>query len=237
MVESEPKRARVEGGEGDAIPYKNVELWSYWRSSCSWRVRLALELKGIPYKYHAVHLVKDGGEQLKDDYAQGRNPMKQVPTIEIDGFRLTQSVAIVEYIEETCKTGAALLPDDAKGRAVVRKLVEIINSGTQPVQNLAVLLQVVALGGDKMKWGKDAITNGFVALEDELSKVEERKDGDYCYGSSVTFADIFLVPQVYNANRFSVDMDKFPLISKIHEKLVCLEPFKKAAPDAQPDAQ
>lgn len=214
--------------DGDAA--KPV-LFSYWRSSCSWRVRTALQLKGVEYEYRAVHLVKDGGEQKTPEY-EAKNPQKLVPTLEIDGLVLTQSLAIMEYINERYPD-PPLLPEDAAGRARVRALAEMIACDMQPVQNLRVL---VYLGADrKMEWGKHWITEGFVALEKALAGSPHT--GAFCHGDRVTMADICLVPQVYNANRFSVDMDQFPTINRIHAALVELEPFKRAHPSVQPDAQ
>eukprot|EP01094_Clydonella_sp_ATCC50884_P019603 TRINITY_DN3877_c0_g1_i1.p1 TRINITY_DN3877_c0_g1~~TRINITY_DN3877_c0_g1_i1.p1 ORF type:complete len:230 (-),score=81.88 TRINITY_DN3877_c0_g1_i1:640-1284(-) len=207
-------------------------LYSYWRSSCSWRVRLALAIKGVEYEYRAVHLVKDGGEQKTDEYA-AVNPQKLVPSLAIDGLVLTQSLAIIEYLEERFPDAPRLLPADAAGRARVRGLAEIVACDTQPVQNLRVL---VYLGAErKMEWGKHWITEGFVALERALASSPHT--GTYCHGESVTLADLCLVPQVYNANRFSVEMSAFPTIARIHAALVELEPFKAAHPSVQPDAQ
>jgi len=210
-----------------------VELYSYWRSSCSWRVRIALALKGIEYKYHDVHLVE--GKQKADDYV-AINPMKQVPSLIVDGVALTQSVAILEFLDERFPE-PALLPKDFTLRAAVRAIVETINSGIQPIQNFSVLGRIGALGGDKVAWAKETIDAGFHALEQQLASVPGRSDEDTCcVGSAVTLADIALVPQVYNAKRFEVDMDQFPLISKVHAHLETLEAFKKAHPSVQPDA-
>jgi len=172
-------------------------LFSYWRSSCSWRVRLALALKGIEYEYRAVHLVKDGGEQLKEEFAR-LNPMKEVPLLLIDGKSIAQSLAIIEYLEETRpNAGARLLPEDPYLRAKARQLAQIIVSDTQPLQNLRVLNAIGAKLGDeeKTKWAKQWITLGLEGFEKEVSSVA----GKYCVGDSVSIADICLVPQLYNA--------------------------------------
>ena len=202
-------------------------LYSYFRSSCSWRVRIALLMKKVEYEYSAVNLVKEGGQQRTDEY-NNLNPMQQVPTLVVDGHTLTQSVAILEYLEEV-HTEPPLLPKDPLERVKVRELTELICSGIQPLQNLVVLQKI----GDetKMEWGRFWIEKGFKALEQSLSKTA----GKYCVGDKVTMADLCLVPQVGNAYRFSVDMSSFPLISKINEELSKIEEFKQAHPSVQPD--
>jgi maleylacetoacetate isomerase len=212
-------------------------LYSYWRSSCSWRVRIAMELKGIKYQYKAVHLVKDGGEQLKDENASV-NAMKQVPSLLIDGNTLCQSCAIIEYLEDT-RSAPALLPTDAAAKAKVREICQMVGADTQPVQNLRVLRKVMGMVPEeektkaKVEWGAHWINNGFAALERVLSK----SAGKYCVGDELTMADLFIPPQVYNANRFSVDMSQYPTIARIDAELAKLPAFKAAHPSAQPDAQ
>ena len=214
-------------------------LHSYWRSSCSWRVCIALNMKNIDYEYKAVHLLNDGGEQLKDDFA-AKNPSKELPCLEIDGMNLAQSMAIISYLEETVDGGEALFPKDPKLRYKMRRLCDIIGTGIQPIQNLRVLKYCMAKvdGKDaktkvKLDWGRYWIDLGFQALETAL----QDSAGKYCVGDRVTCADLFLVPQVYNANRFGVDMAKFPTIARIEKSLSELPAFKKAHPSAQPDAQ
>jgi len=209
-------------------------LYSYWRSSCSWRVRIALNLKNIDYEYRAVHLVQDGGMQLKDEY-KAISPMCQVPSLVLpDGHVLTQSMAIIEYIEEAYQDETRLFPKDLRHRAKVRQICEMINSGTQPLQNLAVLKYYSPDGGERAKWANHWIENGLLAVEKVLA---DGRDGRYCVGDSLTAADAFLVPQVYNAKRFKVDMTQMPVIMEIMDNLEGLEPFKKAHPDVQPDGQ
>ncbi|XP_070577370.1 maleylacetoacetate isomerase-like [Ptychodera flava] len=200
-------------------------LYSYFRSSCSWRVRIALALKGIEYETSAVNLLK--GDQLGDQYS-GTNPMQQVPTLDIDGVRLTQSLAILEYLEET-RPDAPILPKDPAKRAVVRQVSEVIASGIQPIQNLSVLKYV----GDEKKaeWGNYWIDKGFQSLE----KILETTAGKYCVGDEVSMADLCIVPQVYNANRFKVDMSKFPIITRINDTLSKLDAFVQSHPSKQPD--
>lgn len=203
-----------------------VVLYSYFRSSASWRVRIALALKEVKYEYKAVHLIKDGGEQNTEEYKK-LNPMGLVPSLEIDGHLLTQSLPIIEYLEEKYPQ-PPLLPKDAFGRAQVRALSEIVNSGIQPLQNLKVLQKY---GDGKEEWARFHIESGLRALE----KMLEKTAGTYCYGDEVSMADLCLVPQVYNANRFKVDMTQFPIINRIHDKLTELPAFKAADPARQPD--
>jgi maleylacetoacetate isomerase len=235
-AESPSKRPRTAGeGEGAEAPV----LYSYWRSSCSWRVRIALNLKKIAFDYRAVHLLNGGGEQFRDEYT-ALNPMKEVPTLCIDGLTLTQSIAIIEYLEESRPDhGAKLLPEDAASRAQVRALTNMIASDTQPVQNLRVLKRFTAefeapevKEAKKLEWGKWAIENGF----DGLEKALEKTAGKYSFGDAVTMADLALVPQVYNANRFGVDMSKYPTIARVNAELESLAEFQAAHPSAQPDA-
>ncbi|XP_062901834.1 maleylacetoacetate isomerase isoform X1 [Mobula hypostoma] len=203
-------------------------LYSYFRSSCSWRVRIALAFKGIAYEQVAVNLVKDGGQQYADSFKK-LNPMKQVPALSIDGIVLSQSMAIIHYLEET-RPNPRLLPADPKKRAQVRMISDLITSGIQPLQNLGVLQRV---GEEKkLDWARHFIINGLQALECLLQQVS----GRYCVGDEVTMADLCLVPQVYNAVRYKVDMAPFPTISKINKSLLELEPFKVSHPSCQPDS-
>lgn len=214
-----------------------VTLYSYWRSSSSWRVRTALAIKGIKYEYKAVHLLRDGGEQLKEDYT-AKNPMKEVPTLCIDGMVLNQSPAIIEYLEES-RPANPLLPKDPKLRVNVRQVCCIIGCDIQPVQNLRVLKHAMSFVGEeektntKLAWGKKYITAGFEALELLLA----RTAGKCCVGDEVTMADLFLAPQVYNAIRFGVDMSKFPIIQRVNDHLATLPAFIESDPSKQPDAE
>ena len=157
------------------------------------------------------------------------NPQQLVPALVIDGNTLTQSLSIMEYLEET-RPENPILPAKAYDRAQVRKIALSIAAEIQPIQNLKVLKYV----GDekKMEWGKHWIEKGFVALE----KILEKTAGEYCYGNSITIADFCLVPQVYNATRFSVDLNQFPIISRINQTLSKLPQFEKAHPNNQIDA-
>ncbi|XP_019374291.1 PREDICTED: maleylacetoacetate isomerase isoform X2 [Gavialis gangeticus] len=201
-------------------------LYSYFRSSCSWRVRIALALKGITYDQVPVNLLKDGGQQLTAEF-QVVNPMQQVPALKIDGITLSQSLAIIEYLEET-RPNPRLLPQDQKKRAQVRMISDHIVSGIQPLQNLAILQRV---GEKKLEWAQHYITNGFQALE----RILKHTAGRYCVGDEVSMADLCLVPQVYNAERYKVDLAPYPTITRINKALLELEAFQVSHPTKQPD--
>ncbi|KAM9646576.1 maleylacetoacetate isomerase isoform 4-T6 [Trichechus inunguis] len=166
-------------------------LYSYFRSSCSWRVRIALVLKGIDYATVPINLVKDGGQQFSEEF-QALNPMMQVPALKIDGLTIGQSLAIIEYLEET-RPAPRLLPQDPKKRASVRMISDLIASGIQPLQNLSVLKQVGK--ENQLAWAQNVISSGFNALE----KILQSTAGKYCVGDEVSMADLCLVPQVANA--------------------------------------
>jgi maleylacetoacetate isomerase len=224
-----PKKAKCTNGK--------VVLHSYWRSSCSWRVRIALALKGVEYDYKAVHLVKN--EQMDPCYVKALNPSEEVPTLEIDGHTLCQSLAIIEYLEET-RPEPPLLPKGAADRAKVRQLSDMVAQAIQPVQNLRCLRKIMGWYDDKddkvrkkVEWGRWTIELGFQALERAMKETA----GTYSFGDRVTMADLTLVPQVYNANRFKCDMSKFPTISRVHANLEKLPAFQAAVPDMMPDAQ
>ncbi|KAJ3369020.1 Glutathione S-transferase zeta-1 [Allomyces arbusculus] len=202
-------------------------LHTYFRSSCSWRVRIALHHKQIDYTPSYVNLLK--GEQKGDKYA-ATNPGKLLPALEIDGNVLTQSVAILEYLEET-RPQHPLLPSDAAGRAHVRALVNAIACDIQPLGNLRVQQYHSTEAEQKLAWGRHWTTLGFVGVEAAIAK----RGGKYCYGDNVTLADVCLVPQVYNAGRFGVDMTQFPNIVRVVENLKKLDAFVQSAPEAQAD--
>ncbi|CAG8476084.1 7981_t:CDS:2 [Paraglomus brasilianum] len=200
-------------------------LYSYWRSSCSWRVRTSLLWKNIDYNTIPVNLLVN--EHKSAEYT-AINPMQEVPTLVIDGNTLTQSLAILEYLEET-HTEKPLLPSDPLTRAKVRSLVGAIAIDTQPAQNLRILKYV---GDEKSQdWAKHWITWAFEGIEKQLSSTA----GNYCVGDEVTLADVCLVPQVFNARRCGVDMSRFPIISRIDANCVKLEAFKLSDPYAQID--
>ncbi|KAM9646571.1 maleylacetoacetate isomerase isoform 1-T2 [Trichechus inunguis] len=202
-------------------------LYSYFRSSCSWRVRIALVLKGIDYATVPINLVKDGGQQFSEEF-QALNPMMQVPALKIDGLTIGQSLAIIEYLEET-RPAPRLLPQDPKKRASVRMISDLIASGIQPLQNLSVLKQVGK--ENQLAWAQNVISSGFNALE----KILQSTAGKYCVGDEVSMADLCLVPQVANAERFKVELTSYPTISRINKMLLALEAFQVTHPCRQPD--
>lgn len=210
-----------------------VRLHSYFRSSASWRVRIGLAFKGIDYEYHPVHLLKDGGQQHSDSYRK-LNPLRAVPTLEIDGLVLGESLAILEYLEETRPT-PPLLPANPAARAQARQLAEVVNAGIQPVQNLRVLQHLEQdWGADqaaKAKWARHYIGRGLEALE----ALVVHSAGQCSVGDSVSIADLCLVPQLYNARRFAVEMERFPRLLEIEAHLKQLPAFQAAEPNRQPD--
>ncbi len=215
----------------------SLKLYGYWRSSASYRVRIALNLKALDFEYIPVHLAKDGGEQNSAEYA-GLNPAHLVPTFVDDDedIILNQSMAIIEYIDEKYEQGSRLIPQHKLLRARVRTVAQDIACDMQPIANLRVLNHLSGeFGADteqRNAWCKHWIETGFTALEKKLQTTA----GKYCFGFDVTMADVVLVPQVYNAKRFDVQMDRYPLIDKIVQNCNQLDPFKQAAPENQIDA-
>lgn len=209
-------------------------LWSYWRSSCSWRVRIGLALKGVAYETRAVNLL--AGEQHGEAH-RARSPLGQVPVLEVeeDGrtLRLVQSMAILEWLEERLPD-PPLLPADRAGRARVRALAEHVNSGIQPLQNSIVLkmLKEKAPGWDR-EWTRFHVGRGLGALE---RAVADGGAGRFCHGDAPGLADCYLVPQLYNARRFAVDLAPFPTLRRVEEACLALAPFQAADPARQPDA-
>jgi maleylpyruvate isomerase len=208
-----------------------VKLYGYWRSSSSWRVRIALGLKGIAFDNVPVSLIQS--EQTTDAH-RARNPMAQVPVLELDdGTCLTQSVAILEWLEESYPT-PPLLPTSPADRAHVRALVEIINSGIQPLQNLATLKQVrTYAGADDKAWAKLFLDRGLRALQEQARP----RAGRYLFGDNVTLADCLLVPQMYGARRFGADLSALPLLVDVEARLRELPAVQAADAARQPDAQ
>lgn len=212
-----------------------LRLHGYWRSSCSWRVRIALNLKGLAYEYVPVHLLQDGGQQNSDAY-RAKNPMRTVPMLEVleagaPPRYLAQSLAILEFLEER-HPAPALLPQDAFLRARVRMLAEMVNSGIQPLQNLSVMQHVKGLGQDEKAWSVHWISRGMAALQQSV----QESAGRYCVGDSVSFADLCLVPQLYACRRFGVDPAAYPVLARIEAACASLPAFQAAHADRQPDA-
>jgi len=210
-----------------------MRLYSYWRSSSAWRVRIALALKALSHEVKAVHLLR--GEQRSDDY-RALNPLAQVPVLEVeeDGklFRLTQSMAIIEYLEERFPE-RPLLHAAAAERARARQLAEIVNSGIQPSQNLSLQRELEQSNFDVAAFRKRAIERGLGALE----AVASESAGRFLVRDGVTLADIYLVPQMYSARRFDVDLEPFPTLRRVDAECSTLAEFQSAHPNAQPDRE
>jgi maleylacetoacetate isomerase len=200
-------------------------LYDYWRSSASYRVRIAFNLLELPHETRAVDLQK--GEQADTDNL-ARNPQGLVPALRIDGHMLTQSLAIIEYLNETRKAG--FLPEDGLGRQRVRALAYAIAMDIHPVCNLRVAKHAVSLGGSATMegWMQHFIALGLGGVEGLLSNGPA---GPYCHGDTVTLADICLVPQIFNARRWGVNVDAFPRIEAICARLEILPAFAAAHPD------
>lgn len=210
-----------------------MKLYSYWRSSASWRVRIALHYKGLPFEYVPVQIVSR--EQASRDYA-AKNPMQQVPTIELDDdgrtIHLAQSLPIIEYLEERWPS-PALLPKARVARARVRQLAECVNAGIQPFQNLP-LLKIVKeqFGGDATAFAGSYNQKGLVALE----ALARETAGRFLVGDEPSLADVCLIPQLYSARRFQVDVQPFSTLTRVEAACAALPAFAAAHPDRQPDA-
>ncbi len=208
------------------------KLHAYWRSSASWRVRIALNWKKLPYEIAPVQIVEK--QQFEHDYRE-KNAMAQVPTLEIntpDGVKyLGQSMAILEYLEDA-HPALPLLPRDPYLRGRSRQLAEIVNSGIQPFQNLKTHEKVKALGGNDRSWTQDFIKSGFDAMEE----ISLRTAGDFLVGNEPSFADLCLVPQLYTARRFEVALDSYPTLLRAERNANRFDAFVRAHAEKQPDA-
>ena len=208
-------------------------LHNYWRSSASHRVRIGLGLKGLAFEYVPVNIVT--GEQFANDY-RARNPIAQVPTLEItedDGTerRITQSIAILEYLDDRWLE-PAILPRDPYLRARARALAEIVNAGIQPMQNLTTFKRVRALGGDDLAWVQPFMAEGIAAFAKGIEDVA----GEYCVGDLPTIADCCLIPQLIAARRFQIDLEPYDRLLGIEARCLALPAFSGAMPHHQPDA-
>jgi maleylacetoacetate isomerase len=211
-----------------------VRLYTYFRSSAAYRVRIALNLKGVPYEMESVHLTKDGGWQHSAEY-RAINPQMRVPSLKLDsGEVLVQSMAIIEYIEETWPQ-PPLLPRDKTMRAHARGIADIIACDIHPINNLAPLNYLKStLGHDQEAanaWYTHWILTGFAAIEAMI------KPGPFALGEIPSIADVVLVPQVYNARRFKVPLERFSKIVAVDQACGKLDAFEKARPENQPDAE
>ncbi len=217
-----------------------MKLYGYWRSSCSWRVRIALNLKGLAYETIPVHLVKGGGEQHAAAF-RAMNPMGQVPFLELtepgelpSGLALrglSQSLAIISYLDETHPT-PPLFGEGALTRARVRWLSELITSGVQPLQNLWVLKELEQRGVGAEDWARLVMGRGLAALDETVRGETSR----FLVGEAPTLADACLVPQLYNARRYELDLSAYPRLLEVERACAALPAFEAARPELQPDA-
>jgi maleylacetoacetate isomerase len=215
----------------------SLTLYSYWRSSAAYRVRIALNLKDLDYAIAPVHLLRAGGEQHKAAY-RDVNPQQLVPTL-VDGNRvIRQSLAIIEYLDDAYPATTRMLPTAMRRCARVRAIAQAIASDIHPLGNLRVMqyLERELHAGEEQRlaWSRHWIEVGFDALEALL--VDSHGTGTFCDGDSPTLADCCLVPQVYNARRVGVSLDPYPVIERIDGACRRLDAFMRAAPEQQPDA-
>jgi maleylpyruvate isomerase len=211
-----------------------VKLYGYFRSSAAYRVRIALNLKGVAHEHAFVHLLRDGGRQKAPEYL-ARNPQGLVPALELDGGDvLTQSLAIIEYLDEF-HPDPPLVPGDAVMRARVRAIAQAVACDIHPLNNLRVLKYLRHEMGQPKEavdgWYGHWIETGFAAIETMIG------DDGYCIGGQVTLADICLMPQIFNARRYEVDLSPYARIGKVEAVCGAIPAFANAHPDRQPDAQ
>ena len=218
-------------------------LYTYWRSSAAFRVRIALALKGLDYESVPKHLLRDGGEQRKPEYL-AVNPQGLIPALADDGFVIPQSLAICEYLEEI-HPEPRLLPGSARDRAMVRGMAMVVACDTHPLNNLPIMGYLRReFGADDAavnRWVAHWIGRGFAGLERWVGSIPgapvEVDQQRFCFGNAVTLADVCLVPQMYNARRFSVDVTPYPRLVAICAHLERLPAFRSARPEEQPDAE
>ena len=214
-----------------------MKLYTFFRSSASYRVRIALNLKGLAHEQIPIHLRRGGGEQFAPAY-KAVNPQALVPALEDGGRVLTQSLAIIEYLEERYPE-PPLLPKDPADRATVRAMALVIACEVHPIQNLRVLnylrSELKQPEAEANRWAQHWIGLGFSALE-QMARAAS-KHGKFCFGNSPTLADLCLVPQFSNARRFNCDLSPYPTLVQIDAHCATLPAFAKAAPESQPDAE
>ncbi|MBC7742412.1 MAG: maleylacetoacetate isomerase [Bdellovibrionaceae bacterium] len=212
----------------------NLTLYNYFRSSTSYRVRIALHLKNLKFEYIPVHLINEGGEQNNPEYRK-INPTGGVPTLMHDQKAISQTVAILEYLDEAFPETQRLYPSDPFAKAKVRQLCENINADIHPLTNLKVTQylehQLNTTPEQRTQWSHKWIQDGLAATE----KVMATTAGEYSYGDSVTAADIFLVTQLFSAHRIGVDIKNYKTLSRINDRCLALDAFKKAHPHLQID--
>ena len=214
-----------------------MKLYTYYRSSAAYRVRIALHLKGLAFDSVPVHLLRDGGQQHTASYA-ALNPNQTVPTLDDDGQILTQSLAIIEYLDETHPT-PPLLPGSAADRARVRAIAQTIASDIHPINNLRVLQHLTRTfdlsEAQKAAWYCHWVDRGLQTVEKMLAG--DDRTGRFCHGDTPTLADCCLVPQVFNARRFGCSLEGLSTVLRICAECEELEAFRRAAPQHQPDAE
>ena len=214
-----------------------MKLYNYFRSSASYRVRIALNLKGLSYEYIPIHLRRGGGEQFQPSY-KAVNPQALIPTLEDDGTVLTQSLAILEYLDERYPT-PPLLPTAPADRALVRGMALVVACEMHPLQNLRVLkyLQETLHHSEEevQTWGRHWVALGLDALEQMVRSIPNRSG--FCFGNAPTLADLCLIPQMVNARRFGCDLSKCPTLVQIDATCLALPAFANAAPEKQPDTE
>jgi maleylpyruvate isomerase len=213
-----------------------MKLYTFFRSSASYRVRIALNLKGLAYEQMPIHLRRAGGEQFATAY-KAINPQALVPALEDNGGILTQSLAIIEYLEERYPK-PPLLPADPADRALVRSMALVVACEIHPIQNLRVLVHLKKhlqqSEDDLNRWARHWIDLGLTALEQMTATP---KHGKFCFDDTPTLADICLVPQLVNARRFGCDLSAYPTLLQIEKACIALPAFVNATPEKQPDAE
>lgn len=213
------------------------QLFSYWRSSAAYRVRIALNLKGLAYDVLPVHLVNNGGEQHRPEF-RAVNPQELVPVLIDDSHAIRQSIAIIEYLDEAYPDGTRLLPAEPLARARVRGLALAVACDVHPLNNTRALqylereLQVAQTARER--WTRHWIALGFAALEELLAP--DPATGRFCHGDAPGMADALLIPQLYNARRWSLDLAPYPTLCRIEAECAALHAFERARPENQVDA-